>query len=78
MARYDRILKKDGRIEFKTDNRELFAFALEELEAAGWSADAVTWDLHRDPVLNEGNVMTEYEERFSALGNPICKYIIRR
>ena len=78
LARYDRILKKDGRIEFKTDNRELFAFALEELEAAGWSADAVTWDLHRDPVLNEGNVMTEYEERFSALGNPICKYIIRR
>lgn len=78
LARYDRILKKDGRIEFKTDNRDLFAFALAELPEAGWKAIAVTWDLHSDPKLNEGNVMTEYEERFSAQGNPICKYIIGR
>ena len=78
LKRYDRILKKDGQIEFKTDNRELFAFALEELPEAGWRAKAVTWDLHGDPAMNEGNVMTEYEERFSALGNPICKYIIER
>ena len=78
LKRYDRILKKDGQIEFKTDNRELFAFALEELPEAGWRAKAVTWDLHGDPAMNEGNVMTEYEERFSSLGNPICKYIIER
>ena len=78
LKRYDRILKKGGQIEFKTDNRELFAFALEELPEAGWRAKAVTWDLHGDPAMNEGNVMTEYEERFSSLGNPICKYIIER
>lgn len=78
LARYDQILKKDGVIEFKTDNRPLFDFALEELEPAGWKADVVTFDLHGDPVLCEGNIMTEYEERFSSVGNPICKYIISR
>ena len=78
LARYDEILKKDGKLEFKTDNRILFDFALEELEPAGWKADVVTFDLHGDEVLMEGNVMTEYEERFSSIGNPICKYIIRR
>lgn len=78
LARYDRILKKDGRLEFKTDNRELFDFALEELEPAGWKAEIVTYDLHSDEGLMQGNVMTEYEEKFSAQGNPICKYIIYR
>lgn len=78
LARYDEILKKDGTIEFKTDNRLLFDFALEELEPAGWKADVVTFDLHGDETLVQGNVMTEYEERFSSMGNPICKYIIRR
>jgi tRNA (guanine-N7-)-methyltransferase len=78
LARYDVILKKDGLLEFKTDNRALFDFAVEELEPAGWHAEAVTYDLHRDAKLMEGNVMTEYEEKFSAMGNPICKYIICR
>lgn len=78
LERYDRILVPGGTVEFKTDNKGLFEFALEQLEPAGWKADAVTYDLHNDPVLNEGNIMTEYEERFSALGNPIYKYIISR
>ncbi len=78
LARYDVILKKDGILEFKTDNRDLFDFAVDELEPAGWHAEAVTYDLHRDARLMEGNVMTEYEEKFSAMGNPICKYIIER
>lgn len=78
LARYDVILQKDGRLEFKTDNLELFRFAVEELAAAGWYAEAVTYDLHSDGELMEGNVMTEYEERFSSMGNPICKYIIGR
>ena len=78
LARYDQILAKDGWIEFKTDNRALFDFAVEELEPAGWKAKVVTYDLHADPALMEGNVMTEYEEKFSAMGNPICKYVICR
>ena len=78
LAKFDQILKPEGRISFKTDNRDLFDFALEELEPAGWKAEVVTFDLHADEVLCAGNIMTEYEERFSAKGNPICKYIIYR
>lgn len=78
LARYNVILKKDGVVEFKTDNRDLFAFSLEEIKEAGWNLDACTFDLHHDEKLMEGNVMTEYEERFSAMGNPIHKYIISR
>lgn len=78
LARYDQILKKDGRLEFKTDNRGLFDFAVEELEPAGWKSEVITYDLHNDAKLVEGNIMTEYEEKFSSIGNPICKYIIYR
>ena len=78
LGRYDVILKKEGRLEFKTDNRDLFDFAVEELGPAGWKPQAITYDLHRDETLMEGNVMTEYEEKFSAMGNAICKYIIYR
>ncbi len=78
LARYNVILKKDGILEFKTDNRDLFDFAVEELEPAGWKAQVITYDLHSDVTLMEGNVMTEYEEKFSSMGNPICKYIIHR
>ena len=78
LARYDIILKKGGMLEFKTDNRALFDFAVEELEPAGWKAEVITYDLHGDKALMEGNVMTEYEEKFSGMGNPICKYVIYR
>ena len=78
LARFNNILKKDGNLEFKTDNRDLFDFAVEEVEPAGWKVDAITYDLHRDAVMNQGNVMTEYEEKFSSKGNPIYKYIISR
>lgn len=78
LARYDQFLVSGGRLEFKTDNRDLFDFALEELEPAGWKAEVVTRDLHHDEKLCEGNIMTEYEEKFSAMGNPIYKYCIYR
>lgn len=72
-ARYDKILAPEGRVEFKTDNHDLFAFSLEQVEEAGWKLLYHTWDLHHDEVLNQGNVMTEYEAKFSAQGNPIHK-----
>ena len=78
LARYDQILVPDGKVEFKTDNRGLFDFALEQREIAGWNLDACTFDLHHDEKMNEGNVMTEYEEKFSGMGNPIYKMIISR
>lgn len=78
LRRYDEILIPDGVIEFKTDNRDLFQFALEELEPAGWKVLQMTEDLHHNEQMMKGNVMTEYEERFSSKGNPICKYMIAR
>ncbi len=78
LERYDRILSRDGQVEFKTDNRDLFSFSLLEAPAAGWKVTAHTFDLHHDPKLMQGNVMTEYEEKFSSLGNPIHKMIIER
>jgi len=77
IARYKTFLKKGHTVEFKTDNIDLFNFALEEAPLANAEIVAKTFDLHNDPVLNEGNIMTEYEERFSTQGNKICKYIIR-
>ena len=77
-ARYDCFLKKQGQVEFKTDNIDLFDFSLEQVELANWNLIAVTRDLHHDTSMNEGNIMTEYEERFSAKGNPIHKLIANR
>ena len=78
LARYDKILKDGGRIEFKTDNRVLFDWALEELPESAWKADLVTFDLHSQEELMTDNVMTEYEAKFSEQGKPICKYILTR
>ena len=78
LKRYDQILVPDGQLEFKTDNQDLFRFSLEQAEPAGWKRIASTWDLHHDEILNAGNIMTEYEQKFSAQGNHICKMILSR
>lgn len=75
---YDQILTKNGKIEFKTDNKQLFDFSLDELPAAGWKLEAYTNNLHNDSRMNENNIMTEYEQKFSSLGNPIYKLIAYR
>lgn len=72
MAVYDKILKPDGIVEFKTDNRDLFEYSLESIPSAGWKILLHTFDLHHSPFA-EGNVMTEYETKFVAEGKPICK-----
>lgn len=78
-ARYHKILTSEGTVEFKTDNRPLFDFSLEELsESTTFQEIAHTFDLHHDQSMNQGNIMTEYEAKFSAQGNPICKLIAKR
>ncbi len=78
LERYDQFLDPDGTVEFKTDNRGLFDFSLEEIEESKWSLLMSTYDLHSDSELCEGNVMTEYEEKFVAEGIPINKLVIKR
>ena len=70
LAVYRRIIKPGGRLLLKTDNQPLFAFSLEEFAAAGLVVEAVSWDLHKSGLLNPA--MTEYETKFSRLGQPIC------
>lgn len=77
MKIYDKILAEDGTVEFKTDNRGLFDYSLEAIPEAGWHIDAKTFDLHTSDMA-EGNVMTEYEIKFSSMGNPICKLVASR
>ncbi len=74
---YDKILAPDGVVEFKTDNRPLFDYSLESIPEAGWKIAEYTFDLHHSPMA-KGNIMTEYEMKFSAEGKPICKLIAGR
>ncbi len=76
LQRYDQILIPQGVVEFKTDNKNLFDFSLNEISDSHWKLLGCTYDLHKDEKLNAQNIMTEYEEKFSSLGNPIFKLII--
>lgn len=78
-SRYDLILARGGQVEFKTDNRALFDFSAEQLDSSDtWEIASLTYDLHRDGSMCAGNVMTEYEAKFSSAGTPICKLIAKR
>lgn len=77
LARYDQILVGDGQVIFKTDNRELFDFSLEEIKESKWELVNCTFDLHNSPYV-EGNIMTEYETRFVKEGKPINRLVINR
>ena len=70
LSKYNQCLKKDGEVIFKTDNRSLFDFSLEEVKAAKWSIRDLTYDLHNSQYVSN-NIMTEYEERFLSEGKPI-------
>lgn len=76
LQRYEQILVPHGTVEFKTDNKDLFDFSLNEIMGSRWKLIAFTSDLHHDQKLNIQNIMTEYEEKFSSIGNPIYKVII--
>lgn len=74
---YKKLLKQGNLICFKTDNKPLFEFSLNSFAAENFKLQNITFDLHNSKF--EGNVMTEYETRFSEQGLPIyrleAKYI---
>lgn len=78
LERYEKVLPHGGTVEFKTDNTALFNFSVEQIKEAGWMLEAFTYDLHHNEEMNRGNIMTEYEDRFSRRGNPINKLIAVR
>ncbi len=69
---YKKILKPQGRLEFKTDNDALFDFSIPEISENGFEITYLTRDLHSE---NVPNIMTEYETRFSSEGIPIKKLV---
>jgi len=71
LAVYRRLLRPGGDLHFKTDNRELFTFSLEQFAQNGWGLRQVSLDLHGTGAVRD--VMTEYEERFSFQGLPIFR-----
>ena len=68
---YKSLLKKDKEIFLKTDNTVFFESSLNEFCETGWRLSNISLDLHNSGY--EGNIMTEYEERFSGLGQPIYR-----
>lgn len=66
---YRSILTEDGYIKQKTDNQRLFEFSVENFSQNGWCLRNVSLDLHNSKIA--GNIMTEYEERFTGMGLPI-------
>ncbi|KPC99715.1 tRNA (guanine-N(7)-)-methyltransferase [Geobacillus sp. BCO2] len=71
LALYDRILAEDGDIHLKTDNQSFFEYSLVSLSQYGFVLASVQLDLHQSGIAD--NVMTEYEEKFSAKGNRIYR-----
>lgn len=67
LALYFTLLEDGGALRFKTDNKDLFEFSLDEIASMGLVPDIITYDLHNSPY-NEGNVRTEYENNFAAQG----------
>ena len=68
---YEKVLPPFGELHFKTDNRGLFEYSLASFSQFGLVLKQVWLDLHQ--VEFPGNVMTEYEEKFSAKGHPIYR-----
>ncbi|MDI7740414.1 tRNA (guanosine(46)-N7)-methyltransferase TrmB [Lysinibacillus fusiformis] len=68
---YESILIDNGEIHFKTDNRGLFEYSLISMSEYGMLLKYVSLDLHVN--MPEDNIMTEYEEKFSAKGQPIYR-----
>ncbi len=68
---YKRIMKPTAEIHQKTDNMKLFEFSLEQLSNNGFALKNVSLDLHNSKF--EGNIMTEYEQKFASQGLPIYR-----
>ncbi len=71
---YKKVLKRDAIIEFKTDNRGLFDYSLEQFKGCHYTLRQVTFDLYNSDMV-AGNIATEYEEKFHKLGTPINKLV---
>ncbi|WLR45981.1 tRNA (guanosine(46)-N7)-methyltransferase TrmB [Halobacillus litoralis] len=75
LEQYKAVLKEEGQVTLKTDNKGLFEYSLVSFSNFGMILEDVSVDLHADEDLL--NVETEYEEKFSAKGQPIYRCTAR-
>ncbi len=68
---YKNLLKKNGEIHQKTDNMNFFEYSLEQFSNQGYQLKNISLDLHNSEF--ENNIETEYEAKFTALGQPIYR-----
>jgi len=68
LEQYRHILKKNGEIHFKTDNRGLFEYSLETFNECGYKLSNISLDLHKDLEKYPFNITTEFEDKWSKLG----------
>jgi len=68
---YQQILVNNGELQLKTDNRSLFEYSVLTFNHFGIKFSDISLDLHANIAAYPDNVMTEYEQKFSALGHPI-------
>ena len=71
LEKYKTVFGDKAEIFFKTDNQGLFEFSLNEFCQNDWKLSNISLDLHKSNY--EGNIMTEYEEKFSSMGMPIYR-----
>ena len=78
MPLYVHLLKDGGLICQKTDNRPLFDFSVETYKSYGCGLETISYDLHHESYYGGlGNILTEYEKKFSEAGTPICYAKVR-
>lgn len=76
LQRYFKVLKAGCTIEIKTDNDDLFAFTLQQIEEGGFTIEQITHDLHASAFAAK-DITTEYEDKFSQQGKTINYVKIR-
>ncbi len=71
---YKKIMTKGAEIHQKTDNMHFFEFSVEQFSQNGFSLKNVSFDVHNTDFENsDENIITEYEEKFLKLGQPIYR-----
>ena len=68
---FKKIIKLDGAICQKTDNMHFFEYSIEQFSACGFKLSNISLDLHNSDF--EGNIVTEYENKFASQGYPIYR-----
>ncbi len=70
---YRKFIQPVGKLHLKTDNQELFQFALDTTDESQLYLETASNDIDRNqPDAQDLDIMTTYEQRYRSIGKPIC------